>query len=154
MDRRSINESELCVCVCVCVLLVGRMRMRVWRPTTLLATFHGLTLSIWNPQSKIADLACLLGLLFDPEGGGNTFVWNAVELLPDYSASHPVRHYCASSLPCSRNWHRGGRSIIFSVLLSVHNACLEKLKPRDKIYKIEKKCQCTRSYIEVALSRN
>jgi hypothetical protein len=48
--------------------------------------------------------AGLLGLLFEPEDGGSTFMRNAAELQPHYSASHPVGQYCASPLPCSGNW--------------------------------------------------
>jgi hypothetical protein len=35
----------------------------------------------------------LLGLLFNPEYEGSTFLWNISKLLPDYMASHPRREY-------------------------------------------------------------
>jgi hypothetical protein len=34
---------------------------------------------------------CLLGLLFDSEYGGSTFLRNVRELVPDFTASHPRR---------------------------------------------------------------
>jgi hypothetical protein len=35
----------------------------------------------------------LLGLLFDPEDGRNTFSRNMDKLMPDYTASHPKTEY-------------------------------------------------------------
>jgi hypothetical protein len=39
----------------------------------------------------LASLWSLLGFLFNPEDGVNMTLWNADELLPDYTVSHPRR---------------------------------------------------------------
>jgi hypothetical protein len=39
----------------------------------------------------------LLRLLFDPDDGGNIFLWNFSKLLPDYMVLHPKRQ-------CSLHW--------------------------------------------------
>jgi hypothetical protein len=35
-------------------------------------------------------VGCLLGLLFNPEDGGNMFLKNAIELLSYYTAAHSI----------------------------------------------------------------
>jgi hypothetical protein len=44
----------------------------------------------------LSFLCFLLGLLFDPEGGANTFLRNVGELLLDYTALHPTRQYSSN----------------------------------------------------------
>jgi hypothetical protein len=40
-------------------------------------------------QDERVSQRCLLGLLFAPENGSNTFICNVSGLIPDYMASHP-----------------------------------------------------------------
>jgi hypothetical protein len=47
--------------------------------------------SLKNKPSKQQALVCLLGLLFDLEDGGITFLRSFGKLLPDYTVSHPRR---------------------------------------------------------------
>jgi hypothetical protein len=48
----------------------------------------------WAKQASACFLlltAYLLGLYFNLEGEGSTFLWNVAELQPDYAVSHPRR---------------------------------------------------------------
>lgn len=42
----------------------------------------------WAAQAEEFHTSWCLGLLFGPENGGSTFLWNIGELLPDYIVSH------------------------------------------------------------------
>jgi hypothetical protein len=46
----------------------------------------------WECKQSSTLTNCLLGLHFDLEDGGNTFLWNVGEI-PGYMASHPTRRY-------------------------------------------------------------
>jgi hypothetical protein len=73
---------------------------RMWLFSLLLLVLSGL---LYRPMAEPSFLCmassvcclclagCLLDVLFDPEDVGSTFLWNAGELLPYYTASHPRR---------------------------------------------------------------
>jgi hypothetical protein len=70
--------------------------MKVHRRFGLSPTL-GLKVSQITTQKK-EIVGCLLGLLFDHEDGGDTFLRNISEFLPDYKASHHQ-----DSIPHSRH---------------------------------------------------